>query len=228
MDKQEWLYRGEPLGRIVAKNLLCSRLAARGRAGVLVVGGAGELYGDLPLRCVADRFPGRGPLGGLHAALSSSCADWVYLVACDMPFFMDDWLEFLLCLAGVANGAADGVAGDTCADVAISGDRATLAHVAAPSGTAAPLAIFAQRAGRPEPFHALYSRHLLPTVEEHVRQAVADSASLSLAKLLDSVPCRRVPEETVRKFSPDWRLFTNINTRAEAGRLVAAPPSRAE
>ena len=240
MDKQEWRYRGEPLGRVVAKNLLCSTLVARGRAGVMVVGGTGKLYGDLPLLLVADQFPDRGPLGGLHAALLSSRADWVYLVACDMPFFMDDWLEFLLCLAGEARGADSinrGVyninrGADSGAARADSGARGAAGAAsdglipghAALDGTAAPLAIFAQRAGHSEPFHALYSRNLLPAIEEQLRQTAADSASLSLAKFLGSVPCCRIPAETVEKFTPDGRLFTNINTREEAEGFVAAQP----
>ncbi|MDY3282168.1 molybdopterin-guanine dinucleotide biosynthesis protein B [Dysosmobacter sp.] len=44
---------------------------------------------------VADRFPGCGPLGGLHAALSACRSDWLLAVACDMPLFRRELGEFL-------------------------------------------------------------------------------------------------------------------------------------
>lgn len=44
---------------------------------------------------VADWFPGRGPLGGLHAALSTCRSDRLLAVACDMPLFRRELGEFL-------------------------------------------------------------------------------------------------------------------------------------
>jgi molybdenum cofactor guanylyltransferase len=37
-------------------------------------------------RVIADLVPGSGPLGGVHAALTSARGDAVFVVACDMPF----------------------------------------------------------------------------------------------------------------------------------------------
>jgi molybdenum cofactor guanylyltransferase len=34
---------------------------------------------------VFDLTEGRGPLGGLHAALANTEADWIFLLACDLP-----------------------------------------------------------------------------------------------------------------------------------------------
>jgi molybdopterin-guanine dinucleotide biosynthesis protein A len=39
------------------------------------------------VREVADTFPGMGPLGGLHAALTRGAARGAFVVAGDMPFF---------------------------------------------------------------------------------------------------------------------------------------------
>ena len=36
-------------------------------------------------RVVEDVFPGRGPLGGIHAALSSSAAELNLMLAVDLP-----------------------------------------------------------------------------------------------------------------------------------------------
>jgi len=48
--------------------------------------------GDWGYRVLPDAFPGLGPLTGLHAALGYALAEhgpdaWVFLLACDLPFF---------------------------------------------------------------------------------------------------------------------------------------------
>ena len=45
-----------------------------------------------PLR---DRFPGCGPMGGIHAALSSCRAEWAVLVPCDAPLYRRALAELL-------------------------------------------------------------------------------------------------------------------------------------
>src|SRR5688572_5425336 len=35
---------------------------------------------------IFDLHEGRGPLGGLHAALAYSRAPWIFVLACDYPF----------------------------------------------------------------------------------------------------------------------------------------------
>ena len=49
------------------------------------VGESNTTY-DLPARHIVDRYPGRGPLAGLHAGLLASPADWLLVAPCDMPF----------------------------------------------------------------------------------------------------------------------------------------------
>ena len=39
---------------------------------------------------VFDVIEGRGPLGGLYTALTHAAADWVFLLACDLPFVTPD------------------------------------------------------------------------------------------------------------------------------------------
>lgn len=53
---------------------------------VLIVGGGSGEYSGLGVPEVRDIFPGRGPLGGLHAGLRNSGHPYCFLVACDMPF----------------------------------------------------------------------------------------------------------------------------------------------
>jgi molybdopterin-guanine dinucleotide biosynthesis protein A len=61
---------------------------------------APEKYASLGFKCVADRWPGEGPLGGLITALEdagarSATARWNLIVSCDMPFLTQEWLAYL-------------------------------------------------------------------------------------------------------------------------------------
>ncbi len=44
---------------------------------------------------IFDLVEGRGPLGGLHAALSYAQTEWILVLACDYPFVTTDLLRFL-------------------------------------------------------------------------------------------------------------------------------------
>lgn len=48
---------------------------------------------------IADVFPDRGPLGGIHAALAHSDARWTLVIGCDMPYLSPEFLELLLRIA---------------------------------------------------------------------------------------------------------------------------------
>jgi molybdopterin-guanine dinucleotide biosynthesis protein A len=63
-----------------------------------------------------DLAPGRGPLGGIQAALHHGDAACTLIVACDLPFLSRPFLAFLLARALDADGSADVV-------VPRSGDR---------------------------------------------------------------------------------------------------------
>ena len=56
---------------------------------IVVAAGSNEalysVWGDEGLECIQDVYPGKGPLAGLHAALSASRTDWNLVSACDMP-----------------------------------------------------------------------------------------------------------------------------------------------
>ena len=59
-----------------------------------------EKYASIGVDCVADQWPGEGPLGGIITALTTTRdlpaeAEWNLIVGCDMPFLTGEWLEYL-------------------------------------------------------------------------------------------------------------------------------------
>ncbi|MEO6333659.1 MAG: molybdenum cofactor guanylyltransferase [Pyrinomonadaceae bacterium] len=52
------------------------------------------LTADVPF--IFDLHEGRGPLGGLHAALASAKTPWIFVLACDYPFVSPDLIKILL------------------------------------------------------------------------------------------------------------------------------------
>jgi molybdenum cofactor guanylyltransferase len=66
---------------------------------ILIVGGRLPAGAPATARVVADRVPGCGPLGGLHAALSNAGGDATIVIACDMPYVSAPFLGHLLTLA---------------------------------------------------------------------------------------------------------------------------------
>src|SRR5580704_8111651 len=55
---------------------------------IMIVGGEPASAGRtaFPVRMIADRVRGCGPLGGLHAALIEARCNATVILACDMPF----------------------------------------------------------------------------------------------------------------------------------------------
>jgi molybdopterin-guanine dinucleotide biosynthesis protein A len=70
---------------------------------ILLVGDRGPETAPPLTRRVADRVPGCGPLGGLHAALSAAAGDATILIACDMPYVTGPLLGHLLALTRQAD-----------------------------------------------------------------------------------------------------------------------------
>ncbi|MBP1774945.1 MAG: molybdopterin-guanine dinucleotide biosynthesis protein [candidate division NC10 bacterium] len=82
-------FRGQPMITAVAN-------AARPVAAELfVVADDGEPYHRLGLKTVADVHKGRGPLAGLHAALTASLSHETLLLSCDIPLVSTQLLRYL-------------------------------------------------------------------------------------------------------------------------------------
>lgn len=55
-----------------------------------------DYYEDLNIRKIPDVFPGRGPLGGIHAGLGASNYEVNFFMACDMPFVHAELAGFMV------------------------------------------------------------------------------------------------------------------------------------
>jgi molybdenum cofactor guanylyltransferase len=69
--------------------------AARAVAGEVFILGPAELYGNYGLT-IADIFPGCGPLGGIHAALSNTRTQFNLVIAVDTPFLSTGLLQYIV------------------------------------------------------------------------------------------------------------------------------------
>jgi molybdopterin-guanine dinucleotide biosynthesis protein A len=101
-DKALVEFDGEPL---IAR--LCRVLQAATGAPVRIIGDAGK-YGHIGVECVADRWPGEGPLGGIITALDANSDSidsnsWSLMIGCDMPFMTVDWLQHLAARTVLSN-----------------------------------------------------------------------------------------------------------------------------
>jgi molybdopterin-guanine dinucleotide biosynthesis protein A len=82
-------------------SLLVERTAqvVRDAAGSATLIGAPARYAHLGLPVLPDLVENCGPLGGLHAALKTTRADWNLVAACDMPGLTPAFLSDLLAAA---------------------------------------------------------------------------------------------------------------------------------
>ena len=80
-------------GRTLIEHVAAQVLQAAGN--VTLVGDPSR-YGYFGYPVIEDIFPRRGPLSGIHAALTGSRAGWNLIVACDMPEITAAFLGALL------------------------------------------------------------------------------------------------------------------------------------
>ena len=94
--------RDKALARIGDQALL-ARLCAvmRGVTPSVTIIGSREKYAAFGADCVADRWPGEGPLGGIITALLAAAGtggdrEVNIVIGCDMPFLTSEWLAYLV------------------------------------------------------------------------------------------------------------------------------------
>lgn len=92
-DKALLKIDGQPLLQRTAETIKTALPAARI---TLVTSGPEQFLGlNSALPFIFDLYPGRGPLGGLHAALAYARTDWIFVTACDYPFISADLIQHL-------------------------------------------------------------------------------------------------------------------------------------
>lgn len=105
-----------------------------------------EEYSFLQYPLVLDRYPGCGPLAGLHAAMSCSTTAWSLVVACDLPFASANFMRQLMVVL------EQGVSTETPI-------TATDIHAIVAVSTS----------GRVQPLFGLYHKDVLPSLEIALR-----------------------------------------------------------
>ena len=90
-----------PSGTTLLEHALAVASAVAGEVGIV---GPKQRYGTYAWagEIVEDIFPDRGPLGGIHAALSASQTDWNVMLAVDLPQVTSDLLLWMLKMARAA------------------------------------------------------------------------------------------------------------------------------
>lgn len=179
---------GQPLIEIVIERV------AQVCAEVLVAAGDAAPYAGLGVPVVADRFPGVGVLGGLHAGLEAAAYDLALAVGCDMPFLNPDLLR---AFARWAEGF----------------DAVVLRYES-------PLSSPPQAGGIEgryiEPLHAAYRRTCLPAMETAIR-----AGERRIASFFPHVRVRYVTPAEIGPIDSDLRSFRNVNTPQEWGAVQA-------
>ena len=89
-------------GRTLLAHALERAQAATGNA--WIVGSTEKFAAFGPV--VEDVYPGRGPLAGIHAALSGTRTELNLITAVDMPFLQLDFLKYLITQARASHAAA--------------------------------------------------------------------------------------------------------------------------
>jgi molybdopterin-guanine dinucleotide biosynthesis protein A len=88
------------LGGVPLISHIAARLSQIADTVVIACGeGEREDYRFLSLPMIVDRYPGLGPLAGLHAALSKSRTEWNAVAACDLPFAPEELLKHMMDIA---------------------------------------------------------------------------------------------------------------------------------
>ncbi len=63
---------------------------------IIVVTNNFHLYKNLDVVLVSDEISEKGPLAGIHIGLKTAVSDFVYFIACDMPYIELAYIDFMI------------------------------------------------------------------------------------------------------------------------------------
>jgi molybdenum cofactor guanylyltransferase len=75
-------------------------------ARAVVIVGPPRLQKETNVKVVPDAYPECGPLGGIATALAAAEQKWNLIIACDLPYLTDEWLQYLIQRATISDGEA--------------------------------------------------------------------------------------------------------------------------
>ncbi len=132
-------------------------------------------------KLIGDVLQSRGPMSGIYSALINAEGPGVFVIACDMPFLNKEVINFI----NERHLCYCGECGPCDAAVPIFNDK-------------------------PQPLLGIYSRTLLPYLEDGIMHD-----KTSLVPLLREVRTYFINEPDMRTIDPEGRSFMNINTMEE-------------
>jgi molybdopterin-guanine dinucleotide biosynthesis protein A len=182
-----------------------------------------ELYANFGAEVVEDIFPGCGPLGGIHAALSRTRTEFNLIIAVDTPFLSADFLGFMAERA-MASGAV-------VTTPEIAGYRQPLCSVY--SREFLPIA---EAALQPQRAQRNTEEWQNPTADQRGSARIGNETGGRTSKSRDYkivplFPAERtciITEEEMRRFAFTPEMFENLNTPDDverARRRTAAEPA---
>jgi len=89
-DKALFEYKGQPLISHVHNTL------KEVFDDIVIIGGSKAKYGFLGLEIYEDIIPELGPIGGLYTAFSTLKTQYIFVIACDMPFVTPDLIKIII------------------------------------------------------------------------------------------------------------------------------------
>ncbi|MEC0169251.1 molybdenum cofactor guanylyltransferase [Paenibacillus graminis] len=160
-----------------------------------------EAYRFLQLPQIIDRYPGCGPLAGLHAALYQASTEWSVVAACDLPFASAEFMRYMM--SPVAEPTRKLVPN-------YNGDCLQVDAVVSVSNS-----------GRVQPLLGLFHKRVLPVLEEALQ-----GRRFRVMECLDALEVLYIPEAGFTGGPSGPSPLYNMNTPedyAAALKLVSAP-----
>lgn len=156
---------------------------------IIIVTNNFDYYPENNVLLVSDEIPNLGPVGGILTGLKKASSQYIFVLACDMPNVNVPYIKYMMNKIGLNDSGA----------------------------------CITKKADWIEPFNAFYSKSLIEHFERHLFLLDTDprvkSINTSLFALINSTKCLFIEEREARVFSPDWSMFTNLNTPEELSKF---------
>jgi len=191
-------------GRTLLDRVLA--LARTATPNVWIVGSRDKFGSYAPT--VEDIFPERGPLGGIHAALTASSTELNLMLAVDAPFVRPEFLQYLLAEASQSPAMA------TLPRLALPDDHQRPSSTPPPS--AAPGARVKRFRSEFHPLCAVYRRGFRHRAEDALR-----AGNNKIDPLFTGDDIRVITASEITALGLPISMFANINTREELERVSA-------